>query len=60
MARSRALPISEGATYSVLVNKLRPSRNVVVAIPNAAANQDVKDLAATETAKHLTPFISRR
>ena len=50
MARSRALPMGEGAVCSVLVNKLRPSRDVVAAIPNAAANQHVEDLVATRHA----------
>ena len=43
MARSRALPISEGVVCSVMVNKLSPSRNVAEALPNAAVNQRVKD-----------------
>ena len=47
MAQSRAPPISEGATCSVLVNKLHPSRDVAAAIPNAAANEHVEDLVAT-------------
>ena len=47
MARSRALPIGEGAVCSVLVNKLRPSRTVAKALPNAAANQRVEDQVAT-------------
>ena len=50
MARSRALPIGEGAVCSVLVNKLRPSRTVAEALPNAAANQRVEDLVATRHA----------
>ena len=50
MARSRALPIGKGAVCSVLVNKLRPSRDVVAAIPNAAANQHIEDLVATRHA----------
>jgi hypothetical protein len=32
---------------SVLVTKLRPLRTVAKALPNAAANQRVEDLAAT-------------
>ena len=47
MAQSRAPPIGEGATCSVLVNKLHPSRDVAAAIPNAAANEHVEDLVAT-------------
>ena len=35
---------------SVLVNKLRPSRTVAEALPNAAANQRVKDLVAARHA----------
>ena len=50
MARSRALPLGEGAVCSVLVNKLRPSRTVAEALPNAAANQHVEDLVATHRA----------
>jgi len=50
MARPRALPLGEGAVCSVLVNKLRPSRTVAEALPNAAANQRVKDLVATRHA----------
>ena len=46
MARPRALPLGEGAVCSVLVNKLRPSRTVAEALPNAAANQRVEDLVA--------------
>ena len=50
MARSRALPLGEGAVCSVLVNKLRPSRTVAEAIPNAAANQRLENLVATRHA----------
>ena len=35
---------------SVLVNKLRPSRTVAEALPNAAANQRIKNLVATRHA----------
>ena len=35
---------------SVLVNKLHPSRDVIAAIPNAAANQRVEDLVAARHA----------
>ena len=35
---------------SVVVNKLRPSRTVAEALPNAAANQRVKDLVTTHHA----------
>ena len=47
MARPRALPLGEGAVCSVLVTKLRPSRTVATALPNAAVNQRVEDLAVT-------------
>ncbi len=50
MARPRALRIREGATCSVLVKRLRPSRNVAEAILNASANQRVEDLVATHHA----------
>ena len=47
MAQPRALSLGEGATCSVLVNKLRPSQRVAQALPNTAANQRVDDLLAT-------------
>jgi hypothetical protein len=47
MARTRALPIGEGAVCSALVNKLRSSQTVAEALPNAAANQRIEDLVAT-------------
>ncbi len=50
MARPQALRIGEGATCSVLVKRLRPSRNVAEANLNASANQRVKDLIATHHA----------
>jgi hypothetical protein len=50
MAQPRALLLGEGAVCSVLVTKLRPSRTVAEALPNAAANQRVEDLVTTRHA----------
>ena len=50
MPQPRPLRIGEGSTCSVLVKKLRPSRNVAAAILNPTANQRVDDLVATRHA----------